>query len=891
MNKSILKKLFALVIAVSALTLFLPTSVLAAIPAAPSGVYGVATSGQVDIFWIDNSTDETGFNIERAPDIGGLGAGVFAPIGAAPAGAGPSNPPTELMFTDTTSLPLTAYWYRVQAYNGSGNSFYSNEVRILTSASAPRVTSLLQPTNGGFMSNMVNQISASASVSGTSLTSVEYQLVANNSIGTFDAKDIYNAPLDLTILAPRAAFPLSNVTVMPAGLPGGSIAEFEIRGTVSAVNAGTGVWTIGSVVSGHPEYTQPITVYESVTGQPQSTKFVGSRHPVAGDAVKIVAYRGKASGPLVAKTITYIAPAQLPGAPSLTLSFLLNGIVQSIQAPVTAPGYLMSGETWTIGNAKFRTDSQYFPTYIDPSVGINTLVTVRFTSPPVQANVARQIFKQITTATQTTTNINTVFDTTPLPLNVPNGTWLFEIIDGVVNNVDLVTGTWTIGTENIMCYQTAASLVAPATVGDEVLCYCRRSLTPGPLVIDQLYMILAGPLIQPYKPTAIDMRLMYNGVIASMNTNTWTIAGPAGTPVTFIVDDSEGKARIDPMPQAAFSVGNPVTVEFERVGEVLPDPANWASLTFNPASNTWNTTLAIPALSAGQTGTLFLRTTDATQHGFTQSYSSVVSTMPGSYPGTMAGIFSSGAWYIDTSRSGTFEAQTEPQVGPFGNQAGDVPLTVDWNGDNISELAFFRPGGTWYIDTNHSGTLDPGIDWTNSPNTFGRTAGDVPLAIDWNGDRIQELAIFRPGGTWFIDLNHNGNFDAGTDYTNSPGTFGRTAGDIPLAIDWDGNGTQELAIFRPGGTWFIDTNRNGAFDPGVDYTNTPNTFGRSAGDIPLAIDWNRDGTQEMIIFRPGGTWFIDTNRNGAFDLGVDLTNSPGTFGSSAGDIPIGFKGW
>jgi len=85
--------------------------------------------------------------------------------------------------------------------------------------------------------------------------------------------------------------------------------------------------------------------------------------------------------------------------------------------------------------------------------------------------------------------------------------------------------------------------------------------------IESTFNILAGPLIRPYKPTAVDVRLMYNGNIQLMGPNTWTIAGPAGAPVTFVVDDPEGKARIDPIPYTGFQVGMPVTVEYEHVGE------------------------------------------------------------------------------------------------------------------------------------------------------------------------------------------------------------------------------------------------------------------------------------------------------------------------------------
>jgi hypothetical protein len=190
---------------------------------------------------------------------------------------------------------------------------------------------------------------------------------------------------------------------------------------------------------------------------------------VVGDAVKIIAYRNAASGPLIAREIRYMAPApQTVAAPSVTRNFLLNGTLTAMEPPVTAPGYFLSGETWTVGSGQFRVDAPYFPAYVDANVGIGMGVTVRFGVMPAESNVARQIFHQVTTAIQTTTDVNPVFDYTPVPQNVPEGTWLYVIVDGVVSAKDLLTGAWTIGEEGIMCYESAGILISPATVGDEV---------------------------------------------------------------------------------------------------------------------------------------------------------------------------------------------------------------------------------------------------------------------------------------------------------------------------------------------------------------------------------------------------------------------------------------
>jgi len=49
----------------------------------------------------------------------------------------------------------------------------------------------------------------------------------------------------------------------------------------------------------------------------------------------------------------------------------------------------------------------------------------------------------------------------------------------------------------------------------------------------------------------------------------------------------------------------------------------------------------------------------------------------------------------------------------------------------------------------------------------------------------------------------------------APGGF--AAGDVPVIGNWNGNGKLRMGIFRSSiGRWFVDTNGNGVYDPGVD---------------------------------------------------------------------------
>jgi hypothetical protein len=122
---------------------------------------------------------------------------------------------------------------------------------------------------------------------------------------------------------------------------------------------------------------------------------------------------------------------------------------------------------------------------------------------------------------------------------------------------------------------------------------------------------------------------------------------------------------------------------------------------------------------------------------------------------------------------------------------------------------------------------------------FGK-AGDIALKGDFDGDGRDEIGVYRSSdGTFRLDLNMDGREEV---------TFqleGMKPGDVPLAGDWDGDGKATAGYFRPqNSTWHL-FNRNG---PGVGDV-WVNNFG-GAGDVPLAGDWSRSGRTSVGFYRP-----------------------------------------
>ena len=90
-------------------------------PPAPSNLAAVAPSAtQVNLSWADNSTNETGFQIERTTP----GGAAYATL--ATAGSGTTS------WSDTGLTPGVTYLYRVRAETGSEHSAYSNEAGATT---------------------------------------------------------------------------------------------------------------------------------------------------------------------------------------------------------------------------------------------------------------------------------------------------------------------------------------------------------------------------------------------------------------------------------------------------------------------------------------------------------------------------------------------------------------------------------------------------------------------------------------------------------------------------------------------------------------------------------------------------------------------------------------
>lgn len=182
-----------------------------------------------------------------------------------------------------------------------------------------------------------------------------------------------------------------------------------------------------------------------------------------------------------------------------------------------------------------------------------------------------------------------------------------------------------------------------------------------------------------------------------------------------------------------------------------------------------------------------------------------------------------------------------------GGWTGPVPVTGDWNRDNVDTVGWFDTGSYWRL-SNRNGegpsALTPKFaSWT-----------DTPVTGDWDGDGRDTIGVVRKNE--FLLTNDNGA------YADEKHAFGSHT-DIPIVGDWDGDGRDTGGVVR--GNAFRITNTWGLTADAI------YTFG-SEGDIPVVGDWDGDGRDSIGVVRQ--TTFYLTNTFGPYADTIVTVDAP-----------------
>jgi len=178
----------------------------------------------------------------------------------------------------------------------------------------------------------------------------------------------------------------------------------------------------------------------------------------------------------------------------------------------------------------------------------------------------------------------------------------------------------------------------------------------------------------------------------------------------------------------------------------------------------------------------------------------------------------------------------------YGNP-GDYPFVGDWNCDTRVSPGLYRQsdGFAYLRNTNSQGVADVSFFFGNP--------GDVPIAGDFNGDGCDTLSIYRPSNQRFYVINELGRDGGGLGAADYSFLFGNP-GDSPVVGDWDGDGVDEIGLYRESSGFFYYRN---SLSTGI--ADGEFFFG-DPGDRFVAGDWGVvDGRETPGLFRPSNQTF------------------------------------
>ncbi len=189
--------------------------------------------------------------------------------------------------------------------------------------------------------------------------------------------------------------------------------------------------------------------------------------------------------------------------------------------------------------------------------------------------------------------------------------------------------------------------------------------------------------------------------------------------------------------------------------------------------------------------------------------------------------------------------------GPTGSFAtgaavGSIAVAGSYDGDLVQDLAVYEPPplvgqtGTFRIFQDASS----GTASVTQQLSFG-AFGDIPVVGDFSGDGKADPGVFRPSnGTWYWKPSGTTNPDGTIVYGSAGFKVHGAPGDQPVPGNFAGDAKTDWAVYTPStGEFWVREN-------GATIYSHKRLLG-DASDIPSPFDVDGDSLDDMAVFTPG----------------------------------------
>jgi List-Bact-rpt repeat protein len=696
---------------------------LLAVMSALMSLQSAANAAQLQLSWVDNSTDETGFHVERKTGT----TGTYAQI--ASVGANVTS------YTDSTLMDLTTYCYRVNAFNSYGTSPYSPEACAST------------PTPVQMFSLVVTRAGTGTGTVSSSPSGVNCGNTCSASYQSGTAVTLSATPASGSTFAGWSGTGCTNGSVtMNANISCTAIFNLQAASiyTLSITKTGTGNGTVTSIPTGincgstcSATYNSGTTV--ALTAMPAGgSTFAGWSGPGCGSGMVLMTAN-------ITCTATFnIAPQKytltVTVATTVTSYGTGTGTVTSSPAGITACNSICSA-----------------------SYDAGTIVTLTPTPEP-NSTFAGWSGTGCTSGVVTlTSNISCLATFNPI---APQ-TYTLSVVKSGTGNGSVTSSPAGIncGSTCSATYKSGTAVALNATPGSgSTFAGWSGTGCGGNVTIN------ANTICTAIFQSSVNQLQSRIGLFRP-STGEW-----------FLDDNGNGHWDAGDIYIKTFGhsgdlpvIGNWSENEVSNIGTFTPATGMW-QLDTN-GDGVLDCTVDACVGPFGQAG----------DFPVTRQMSGTTASTIGTYtPESIVKIngrnkIKRGHWKFDNNDNSIFDGCTIDQCDTF-SAVGEIPVVGDWNGTGNDDIALFiSKNGTWYLDRNGNEKWD-GCTKDKCLGQFG-AKGDLPIAGDWDGTGKIRIGVFRPStAMWYLDLNANGKLDdCGVDVCIGP--FGQP-GDLPVVGRW-----------------------------------------------------------------------------------------------------------
>ena len=217
------------------------------------------------------------------------------------------------------------------------------------------------------------------------------------------------------------------------------------------------------------------------------------------------------------------------------------------------------------------------------------------------------------------------------------------------------------------------------------------------------------------------------------------------------------------------------------------------------------------------------------------------------------------------------------------NESVDRAIALDYNGDGKDDVLCYRPGSktVYLLKSNGDKTFTNVYASRNGINGYDFNASeDKAIALDYNGDGKDDILCYRPGSKIVYLLKSKGDGTFTTVYTGRNGIAGfdfNESVDQAIALDYNGDGKDDILCYRPGSktVYLLKSNGDGTFTTVYASRNGIGYYDFNASeDKAIALDYNGDGKDDILCYRPGSkiVYLLKSNGDGTFTTVYESRN-------------------